>query len=737
MASAEEYAKWIVDNQDQQGTPEFETVAKAYQVAKTQGASAQELSDPTSIERARATVGGVNRGIAGLLGLPVDTAENVVNLGKAGLGAAATALGRSDLAPELTRGTPGGSESIARLMEGAGINTRNPRPDDPASRMLNTGGMIAGGSMVPGAGIKSALAAATAGAVAGETLGSEWTGVGALAPAAASQAAAGIKNSIAARTAPTVETFKQAGTVPSVGQAMDNVFLHGLENLASKFPGGAGVMEKFIKGQQRAMGAQARTGVSTEAAGRAIESGVTGEGGFLARTKATWNQLDDAVAAKIPKGVAFQPANTVQALDDLTRPTQGAEKTTGALVNPKVAEMQKNLMADLEANGGQVPFEAMRALRSKVGSMLDESLVTGIPGGELKKVYGALSKDLEAAATQAGAGKEFARQNNYYRGRMQRIEAVLDRVIGTSKQPEDIFKSFYPTDPDQANKVRSVMRSLEPSERQVVSEAVANRMGRARPGVQDMDSSMFSSETFLTNWNKLSPGAKAQLFPDPPPRENMNKIANAASNIRTGKGIYANPSGTAGSFAAYSIYLSPLTALGLFVGGLPGGASVLASAAGSAGAANVGAKMMTSPKTVEWLARPINPSKPGEAAAHLARLGVIYNESKDTALKDDISGFIQSAQIVGILNEAGGALPRRSNPIDSAVGTDAKIIAARSMVEGMTKERAMAGDRATQRAWRLAGNKLSTEISAPGTKKATASKYNDELIRAQVNAFSP
>ena len=35
MAKAEDYAKWIVANQDKQGTPDFETVAKAYQEAKS------------------------------------------------------------------------------------------------------------------------------------------------------------------------------------------------------------------------------------------------------------------------------------------------------------------------------------------------------------------------------------------------------------------------------------------------------------------------------------------------------------------------------------------------------------------------------------------------------------------------------------------------------------------------------------------------------------------------------
>ena len=616
--------------------PEGATAEQA--LAQVQQSYRPEAPETTMLDRGKALLGGVNRGISGLVGLPVDTAENLLNLGAAGAGTAATALGRPDLAPGLLKGSFGGSESIARLMSGAGIGTTNPNPQDAPSRLLHTGGIIAGGSMIPGASPRGALTAATGGALAGETLGPEWVGVGAMAPAAAQQAAAGLKNAVAARTAPVVQTFKEAGTLPSVGQATDNVFLHGLENLASKFPGGAGVMQKFIQNQQARMGAQARTGVPTEAAGRAIEKGVTGEGGFLARTKAQWQALDNAVAAKIPKGATSAPTNTMAALDDLTRPVVGAEKSTGTPLDARVVSIKENLAADLAANKGQMPFEALREIRSRVGAQIDDTLVQGAKSGEMSKLYGALSKDLEAAATQAGAGQEFARQNNYYRSRMDRIETVLDRVIGKGKQPEDIFKAFMPTDPDQANKARAVMRSLTPSERQVVSEAAANRLGRAKPGAQSVEGELFSSETFLTNWNKLSPGAKAQLFPEPPLRENMDKIARAASSIREGKGIYANPSGTAGSFAAYSVYLSPLASVAA-------GSAVPVTAAGlAAGTAYLGAKMMTSPAVVKWLATPVNPARPGEAQAHLMRLGVIYNNTKDEALKGEIAQFIQSAQ---------------------------------------------------------------------------------------------
>src|SRR3990167_11027625 len=346
--------------------PEGATAEQA--LAQVQQSYRPEAPETTMLDRGKALLGGVNRGISGLVGLPVDTAENLLNLGAAGAGTAATALGRPDLAPGLLKGSFGGSESIARLMSGAGIGTTNPNPQDAPSRLLHTGGIIAGGSMIPGASPRGALTAATGGALAGGTLGPEWGGVGAMAPAAAQQAAAGLKNAVAARAAPVVQTFKESGTLPSVGQATDNVFLHGLENLASKFPGGAGVMQKFIQNQQARMGAQARTGVPTEAAGRAIESGVTGEGGFLDRTRATWKMLDNELAKKVGPGNTFAPRNTVTALDDLTRQVKTAEASTAQPLDARIAKYKEQITSDLANNNGVMSFAGLRTIRSRVGA---------------------------------------------------------------------------------------------------------------------------------------------------------------------------------------------------------------------------------------------------------------------------------------------------------------------------------------------------------------------------------
>lgn len=84
MASAQEYADWIVKNQDKRGTPEFETVAAAYKLARAQSNPVAQMPsmDPTEGmswgEKFRAGAGkemvNAARGIGQLVGA-VDQAD--------------------------------------------------------------------------------------------------------------------------------------------------------------------------------------------------------------------------------------------------------------------------------------------------------------------------------------------------------------------------------------------------------------------------------------------------------------------------------------------------------------------------------------------------------------------------------------------------------------------------------------------------------------------------------------
>lgn len=177
-------------NADAAGDTDAAT-ALAGEIKRLRPAPIQEAPVAPSVstgDRARAGLGGVNRGVSGILGLPVDAIENVLNLGRAGVGTVATALGKADLAPELQTGSVGGSQWIANMMERLGINASNPNPQDTASQMLFRAGTVAPAALIPGASVGQ-TAASAAGAAIGEQVGGP-TGamVGALAPAAGSAA---------------------------------------------------------------------------------------------------------------------------------------------------------------------------------------------------------------------------------------------------------------------------------------------------------------------------------------------------------------------------------------------------------------------------------------------------------------------------------------------------------------------------------------------------------------------
>lgn len=575
--------------------------------------------------------------IEGLASLPAMVAQPVADLGDMALSAMGSdfrfgnqAQGVSDLlsragAPEPeTAGERVVGDASQVLTAGGGVLGLAQRGTGPLANML---------ARAPGSQAASSVAGGGAAGVTRETGGSPGAqalaglGAGVATPAAIS----GVRNAISARTTPNVEAFRSAGAEPSVGAATNSRFLQGLENLVAKLPGGQGVMQRFHSETQKHLGSKVRTGVTAETAGRTIERGVDK---FLHRTKERFSQLDARTAEKIPSKTRIEPQSTVRILGEITSPVVGAESTTAAMVNPALANMRRNLAEDLSTNNGQMPYEALRQLRTRVGSMLDDALVTGVPGGQLKRVYGALSEDMRRAAEAAGAGKEFARQNHYWRARMDRIESTLERVVGKGSQPEDIFRRVNPATPDAVNKLRATLRSLEPAEREVVSRAVIDRLGRATPGRQNDIGDAFSSETFLTNWNRISPQAKSALFPNSGMRADLDKLANVSSRLRGSGQVFANPSGTAGAAAGYTVYGS----MGL--GALTGNTPAIAAGAGALLLTNVTSRMLTSPRVVNWLAS--TPSNRQHMAAHIARLPTIYAQIDDEGLREDLAAYAES-----------------------------------------------------------------------------------------------
>jgi hypothetical protein len=623
-----------------------------------------DLPPVTATNRVHALEGGILGGTAYLAALPLDTAANVYNLGKAGLGAGYQAItGKPGW--DVGGPSPVGHWLTEQMDKNPVTSTQPERPDDAASRYLATAGSVVPGAAAAGGGAVApavkALAAALPSATAGQAvmeahpfqsddanrtasmLTQALTSVGT--PYAAKAVIRGVAPTaagIATGAAPDVmgeniAAFNNANADPSLAQAAGTRRMQFLESGLSKIPGGAGVMQKAATqqaadlrgGVDQTIDHLAPGGVSPERAGRAISQGITGPGGFKDAFNTKAGQLYDAVDQHIAPDSLVDVSNTLATLDRVAMPNPLAPKTTAALINPKVAAIRDALHSDLgigqpAASPGagesgpaagspantKLPYSTLADLRSRVGSMLTGSeLVTDIPRAQVKQLYGGLSDDLRGAAQAAGpdAVQAFSRANNYYRAGMGRMD-TLSNVLDKNGGPEQIFNGAMAGTKDGATRLRSVMQSLQPEQQQVVASTVFNRMGQATAGNQNAAGDVFSPETFLTNYNRMSPEAKSALFDRVPAlRDQADNLAEVAQNLREGSRVFKNASGTAGGEnQTNTIHNALLLALG--AGGGEGyhalGPKGVALAAAIPAAAYGGARAMTSPSVVNWAANP-------------------------------------------------------------------------------------------------------------------------------------
>lgn len=81
MATAAEYAQWIVNNPDKKGTPEFETVVKAYQAAKTSEPKAEKFSVRETVKNIPSSAVEYGKNIASAVLHPIQTVKGALDIG--------------------------------------------------------------------------------------------------------------------------------------------------------------------------------------------------------------------------------------------------------------------------------------------------------------------------------------------------------------------------------------------------------------------------------------------------------------------------------------------------------------------------------------------------------------------------------------------------------------------------------------------------------------------------------
>lgn len=394
-------------------------------------------------------------------------------------------------------------------------------------------------------------------------------------------------------------------------------------------------------------------GADVTSAGQATTKGVEN---YILRARRLSGDLYNKVDTSIPKSTRIGLDKFTTTLKELTTPTQGAVRTTGQFVNPFLRDLSANIAKDLgvkdlsKVTSLRPSYEVVAALRTRIGQKLsDSSLISDVPRGELKRLYSSLMQDIESSlSNNPQAMADLRRANSFTRGLHEKVDNYLDPVT-SKKTPEEVFNALMQNTQEGGTRLREVMNSIPEGQRKIVSATVFDKMGKARPGQQGAEGTDFSVETFLTNWNKLSPLAKKQITRDFSSEMNrsLDNITQASERIRNVNRAMPNPSGTGITNSVFNL----MTGVGGgMLGALSGSGSVSSALVGAGGLMltgavlpNITARMMTNPKFVNWLSQ--QTKVPASAVSgQISLLRAMNDKESDDLLQNDINNFLNSVQ---------------------------------------------------------------------------------------------
>lgn len=442
--------------------------------------------------------------------------------------------------------------------------------------------------------------------------------------------------------------FTDANIQMSLGAISDSPSIKLADKWLSKFVSSADVMQKNttqtlddIKNIVGNIGAD--KAVTQQEAGRIIqEGGKNYINRFQEVSSKLYNRLDRYIEPN--KNISLD--NTINTYANILASANspnlqkmlegnGAVKLLKSMVDDAEREIPVNLNTMAGATKSGLSYSALKNYRTIIGQELSTPHLIG--GTEIpiyKAAYAALSKDMEAAAAANGkqALNAFDKANKFHAEGMTNIENTLQGTL-LKNLPEDAYQSALSGTARGGTRINSIMRSLKPNQREIVRGTVLNQLGLARAGGQDATGEVFSTNTFLTNWNKMSPEAKQAIFGDKTTSEALNKIARISNNINQ-VDRFGNPSGTAQQLGFSGVLLGFLTA-------------PIKTTIGVAGA-NGTARLMTNQSFIKWLANAADAKTPQAGAKQLSRLKEIANNNP--AIANDIAHYLT---IVGITSNRG------------------------------------------------------------------------------------
>ncbi len=541
------------------------------------------------------------------------------------------------------------SSALTGYGRSAGIVDRPDLQPQNTGEKLLAAGVEGAGSMLPYAplGAGSAIANVARGVVqggAGGTLGETVSEMfpshpdlarlggniaGALAGGKLFDAGNRIAGAVSGGSSPTLDAYRDLGIKPELaGDVTGSPLLQMTQAFAAKAPGGGAVHAA----SERAVGQWGRaledTAANLGASGTLQDAGAalqTQGKGWLSQFKTASRDAWDAVDTHIPADAPVAVPNYFSTVNDIRRTIPTAKETAKVLGSPLSDALSGALTKDqwnTLVRSGQSPalnntpiltWQDVKGIRTKIGERLDEPQLVGDTGhAELKRIYGALSGDLQNAAADHGpqAQAAFDQAATLTRNGHTFIDNVLSRVIkGDQIKPEDAAKTVLNTGASGGTTLQAVRDQMPGAADELAAFKLRN-MALANAGQQNATASRLSPGTFVTDRANMSPEAIDALFgADPTAAKRLADLSTAAGSMKATE-RFLNTSNTGahgaiGHAATGMAGMIPAAIEGYVHYGIPG---ALAAGVGAAGAPFLpgwlAAKATTSPGLAQLLAAP-------------------------------------------------------------------------------------------------------------------------------------
>jgi hypothetical protein len=339
---------------------------------------------------------------------------------------------------------------------------------------------------------------------------------------------------------------------------------------------------------------------------------------------------------------ALMSGNAKISTNNLKNLTQDPQIQDIAAVGAGDTERVLSRYSQIVDEAGNISYPRLKIFRSTVGAKLESPSLSGDERAGIKKIYGALSEDMKAAVVANGGEKglqAFNKANKAFARSQDFLEKNINPLI-EDKVPEKVYQMAMAGIKQGGSNIKPIMKTLNPTQQEFVRGTVIKNMGLQNTGLQDETGAVFSPNKFLTEWNKLDNEMNREAVQNiftKPQIESIRKLNAAISNIKETSKIAQK---------SQNLPYASWTMLGLGVLASP---VSLIQAGGAVAGAKISAKLMTSPKFVNWLAQtPKVPTK--EIPKHLRMLSIMASQNPD--IREDVFDYLDSITIASDANAA-------------------------------------------------------------------------------------